>query len=298
MKLRRTIAVALAAITLTAGLHFGAVDALAFTIPVPTPAGANVRRNDKAEIDYSHARYGYVMVRFLGSSAPGVRVIITGPSNVQYQYRLNTEGRWEVFPFSDGSGSYTIGVFEQVSGNRFAMANNHTVNVALVDEFAPFLRPNQFVNFNRNSRAVAKASELVSGSGSVIESVSRIYNFVIENIEYDFDLAANVTSGYVPDVDRVLQRGMGICFDYAALMTAMLRSQGIPTKLVIGYAGDVFHAWISVHSEETGWVNNIIWFDGSDWRIMDPTFASTGGQSEEVMRLIGTGANHNPTHFH
>ena len=71
----------------------------------------------------------------------------------------------------------------------------------------------------------------------------------------------------------------GICFDYAALMTAMLRTQGIPTKLVVGYAGSVYHAWISTYTEETGWVNNIIYFDGNNWKLMDPTFASSGHET-------------------
>jgi len=296
MKNRRELAIILA-VVMTLSLHLSMVTVDAQVLE-PTASGVNVRRNDKAEIDYSNARYGYVMVRFMERTTSSVRVLITGPSNVQYQYRLNTDGRWEVFPLSDGNGQYSIGVFEQVSGNRFATANSININVALVDEFAPFLRPNQFVNFNRNSRVVSLATELTRGSTSVIDTVSRVYNYVIENIEYDFELARTVTSGYVPDIDRVLQRGKGICFDYAAVMTAMLRSQGIPTKLVIGYAGDVFHAWISVHSPETGWINNIIQFDGRTWQLMDPTFAATANQSAEAMRFIGDGTNHNPTHFH
>jgi len=270
----------------------------AFAIPVPTASGVNVSRNAKAEIDYSNSSDGYVKIRFMERITQQVRVIITGPTGARYQYHLNTDGRWEVFPLSDGNGSYTIGVFEQVTGNRFATANTVTINVRLVDEFAPFLRPNQFVNFNANSRAVARANELVRGSTSVIDTVTRVYSFVVENIEYDFVLAANVRSGYVPDIDAVLASGRGICFDYAALMTAMLRSQGVPTKLVIGYAGDVFHAWISVHSAETGWINNIIHFDGTTWRLMDPTFSSTSNGSANFARFVGDGTNYRPTHFH
>jgi transglutaminase/protease-like cytokinesis protein 3 len=78
----------------------------------------------------------------------------------------------------------------------------------------------------------------------------------------------------------------------------MLRSQGIPTRLVLGYVGDVYHAWISVHTPDTGWINNIIQFDGKDWRLMDPTFAATGNQGNEVMQFIGTGANHKPAFIH
>lgn len=56
---------------------------------------------------------------------------------------------------------------------------------------------------------------------------------------------------------------------------AMLRSQRIPTRLEVGYMGDVYHAWISIYTKETGWVNGIIEFDGKNWELMDPTFASS-----------------------
>ena len=284
------------ALTMVLSISLGTNTVSAF--PVPTAAGTNVVSNDRAEIDYSNASDGYVMVRFLERTTASVRVLITGPSGTQYQYRLATDGNWEVFPFSDGNGQYTVGVFENVSGNRFATVATANVTVRLTDEFAPFLRPNQFVNFNRNSAVVTRAAELVRGSTSVIDSVGRVYNFVVENIEYDFQLAATVTSGYVPNLDEVLRRGKGICFDYAALMTAMLRSQGIPTKLVIGYVGPVFHAWISVYSEETGWINNIIHFDGNTWRLMDPTFTSTANMGGNARDLVGDGSNHRPMFFH
>lgn len=54
-------------------------------------------------------------------------------------------------------------------------------------------------------------------------------------------------------------------------MTAMLRSQDIPTKLVVGYTGNLYHAWINVYLEGQGWVDNIIYFDGTSWKLMDPT---------------------------
>ena len=55
----------------------------------------------------------------------------------------------------------------------------------------------------------------------------------------------------------------------------MLRSQRMPTRLEVGYMGDVYHAWISIYTKETGWVNGIIEFDGKNWELMDPTFASS-----------------------
>lgn len=41
-----------------------------------------------------------------------------------------------------------------------------------------------------------------------------------------------------------------------------------------------------------GWVDNVIYFDGHDWKLMDPTFASSGKQSQEIMQYIGNGSNY------
>ena len=75
-------------------------------------------------------------------------------------------------------------------------------------------------------------------------------------------------------------------------MTAMLRSQNIPTKLVVGYTGSIYHAWVSVYLENIGWVDNVIYFDGHDWKLMDPTFASSGNKSQEIMDYINNAANY------
>lgn len=106
--------------------------------------------------------------------------------------------------------------------------------------------------------------------------MAAVYDFVIQNITYDKQLAATVQSGYLPVLDSVLEKKTGICFDYAALMTGMLRSQGVPCKLVVGYAGTAYHAWISVWSEKDGWIDGVVYFDGTSWQRMDPTFAANG----------------------
>jgi hypothetical protein len=263
-----------------------------FTIPVPAAPGTSVKKNEKALIDYSNGKDGYVMIKFIPDTKKIVKVIIKGPSEAQYQYNLKPGDIYEVFPLSDGNGTYTVGVYEQAEGSKFATVLTASIDVKLNDEFAPFLRPNQYVNYNKDSQTVKKAAELVKDAKTLMAKVTAIYNFVIKNLEYDREKAQNVKSGYLPDVDAVLRAGKGICFDYAAVMAAMLRSQGIPTKLVVGFTGDIYHAWLSVHSSEAGWVNSVIQFDGKSWKLMDPTFASTGSSSAEIMKYIGDGKNY------
>ncbi len=242
---------------------------------------------DVAQIDYSHTEEGYVMIRYTGQTEQRLKVLVKGPTT-KYSYNLPKQ-EWTVFPLSDGSGTYEIGVYENVTGNKYATVLTLDYQVTLLDEFAPFLRPNQYVNFSQDTHAVALGLELTKQLEDPLAKVEAVYDYVVETLEYDYEKAATVKSGYLPDLDQVLADRKGICFDYAALMTAMLRSQQIPCKLVIGYAGSTYHAWISVWTEESGWVDGIIFFDGHQWKRMDPTFASTSAQSDEIMEFIRSG---------
>lgn len=121
-------------------------------------------------------------------------------------------------------------------------------------EFLPFLYPNQYVNFTPDSASSKLALSIISEDASDVDALQAVYNYVVQNLTYDYDLADTVDSGYIPDVDSTLKSGKGICFDYAALTTAMLRARDIPCKLQIGYAGTVKHAgsaFISV--KRLGW---------------------------------------------
>ncbi len=124
-----------------------------------------------------------------------------------------------------------------------------------------------------------------------MEVIGAVYEYVITNIDYDYDKAETVESGYLPNVDKILAQKSGICFDYAAVMAAILRSQRIPTRLEIGYAGDAYHAWVSTYIKDIGWINGIIEFDGKDWTLMDPTFAANSSESD-LKEFIGDGSNY------
>ena len=266
------------------------VPAAGTTIPVAVASGTKVKKVSKAVIDYSNTKDGYVMVKFTGQTTKNLKAQVKGPTTT-YTYNV-TPGVWEVFPVSDGNGKYRVAVFENVSGTRYASVTYVDFNVTLKDEFAPFLLANQYVNYTADSAIVAKAKELVKPEMKLLDKVGTVYNFVVGNLTYDYQKAATVKSGYLPVLDSVLAEKKGICFDYAALMTGMLRSQGVPCKLVIGYAGTAYHAWISVWSEDTGWVDGAIMFDGRTWHRMDPTFASSGKKSESIMKYIGDGKNY------
>ena len=253
---------------------------------LPKATGELVKSNEKAVIDYSNTSDGYVMINFTASTTKRLKVKITGPSSVDYTYNL-TAGKMTTFPLSDGNGSYTIKVYENTTGNKYAAVLSLSTSVVLNDEFAPFLRPNQYVNYTASTKAVAKAKELCANAPTALDKVGVIYDYVVKNYTYDKEKAATVQSGYLPDLDQVLATKKGICFDYAALMAGMLRSQNIACKLIVGYADTAYHAWISVWTPDKGWIDGAIFFDGIKWQLMDPTYASSSG-SEIINKVTYT----------
>ena len=256
----------------------------------PEASGTAVEENDQAIIDYSNIEDGYAMVQFKADTEKRLKVQVKGPTTT-YKYDISV-GSWETFPLSDGNGTYQIAVYENVEGSKYAAVLSVTTEVELEDEFAPFIRPNQYVDYGNATETIKMAAKLTQGKETELEKVQAVYEYVVNNITYDAELAATVKSGYLPVLDKVLETKKGICFDYAALMTGMLRSQSVPCKLVVGYAGEVYHAWISVYSEKDGWIDSAIYFDGTSWKRMDPTFAASSNRSEAIMEYIGDGTNY------
>jgi hypothetical protein len=265
-------------------------------VRMPEASGTRIEQNDWARVDLSHTDLGYAMVKYMGTPRK-IRMQITHENDAPYTYDLATDGKFETFPLSGGNGKYTLNIYRNIAGDEYLYIFGTAFTATITDPLSPFLYPNQYVDFTPDSDAVALAQTLSFGVTDDLEVVTRIYAYVISNVTYDYDKLKTITSGYLPDNDATLKTKKGICFDFASLMTAMLRSQRIPTKLIIGYAGTEYHAWISVYTKETGWVEGIIRFDGTAWVRMDPTFASKN-KSKTMADYIGDPKNYNALLFY
>ena len=247
------------------------------TVLTPQKPGTKIIGDDECCIDISNISEGYMYVSYSGDN-DDIKLRMSVSDANEYTYSIPIGDT--VIPFSEGSGTYKIVVYEGIGDGAYAALFDESIDVELSNEFGPFLYPNQYVWFTDTTQAVSLAKELAAGKSCDLEVLSSVYDYVVHNISYDHEEAETVSKGYLPDVDEVLSTRKGICFDYAALMTCMLRSQGIPSKLVIGYAGDEYHAWINAYVPDIGWIDEIIKFDGENWSLMDPTFASNSSASE------------------
>ena len=265
------------------------------TVLTPEAPGEIVTGNDYATLDSSRTQEGYIQVRYSGE-APRAKLQLMDPEGTLYIYTL-LPGGFETLPLTGGDGIYSVTVLENAFDNVYAVAYTGELEASQVDEFKPYLYPNQYVWYTEDSKVYALGAELSAKSRDDLHYVENVYAYVVENVEYDYDLAASIPVDYLPDVDRTLETGKGVCLDYAALMTALLRSQGIPAKLVVGWSGTQYHAWISVYLAETGWVDGVIFFDGINWSRFDPTLAA-GNRGTSVKDYVNNNSNYREKLFY
>ena len=245
------------------------------------------------KIDLSGVTQGYVAVSVVADNRLKFQVI---KDDVTYTYDIASDGTPSILPLQSGNGTYLFRVMENVQDTKYALLYSCEAQVELEDDFQPFIRPNDYAAYKEDSACVQKAAELAGPCEDALSVVTAVYDYITANIVYDQEKAATVQSGYLPVPDETLQTGKGICFDYASLAASMLRSQGIPCKVIFGYVSpdDLYHAWNMFYTEETGWVTVDYQVSGDDWNRLDLTFAANGADSE----FIGNGSNYSDLYFY
>ena len=287
MKKKMIPLVALAALFLAAALF----------LPPPGRDASTPRQilaGTRGELDELHLKEGTVDVRYTGPAGTKLKVQIIYEGGEPYNYDLNSEGDWETYPLTQGDGAYTVSLLEHKAEDRYTVTYTWTLALALDHPMAPFLRPSQIVNYSDTSKAVILAETLTQNAETDGEKAELLFDYVVDHISYDYEKAASAQPGYLPDVDATLEGGKGICFDYAALLCAMLRSQGIPCRLITGYAdgGTLYHAWVEVWGESPTAVDGAIPVTANAWSRLDPTFVSGNGRSGAVLDYVADDGNY------
>jgi hypothetical protein len=127
-----------------------------------------------------------------------------------------------------------------------------------------YLKPRDLIQSNSN-KIQFLAKKLLKGVTNQVQAVSLILNFVVDHIRYRVN-----PSKY--DALYTLKSGIGNCQNYAHLSSALLRSGGIPVRIVTGITakkgweartgttswniklGQGRHAWLEVYYPNFGWV--------------------------------------------
>lgn len=210
-------------------------------------------------INSMNAEDGIVTVAYAGMTAK-TKVMVEKDST-RYFYDLKNEE--DSFPLQLGDGRYTVAVLENTSGTSYKVLTEKSFNADITEDNSVYLNSVQPILWTEDMQAIKLAASLTEGIEGDSAKAQAIFDYIVSNISYDYDKISRLSSDYTPDIDTIISDGKGICYDYAVLYAAMLRSQEIPAKLVKGYRSDLnaYHAW------------NEVYLDGS-WRVIDTTYSA------------------------
>lgn len=213
----------------------------------------------KPGIDAQQLSYGVINASFNSGKTLKLAVEKNG---TKIYYSLDNKGNIEAFPLQLGNGNYKITIFENISGTKYKSVSSKNVTLNMDDTNQVFLNSVQNVNWNDSMNAIKKAQELTQGLVTENEKISAIYNYIVNNLKYDYKKLSTLASTYVPSIESTFQSNTGICYDYSSLFASMLRSVGIPAKLVKGYTKNVvgYHAWNEIYDSDT-----------DQWLVVDST---------------------------
>ncbi len=227
---------------------------LVVTLLSSTVAFASTSTIDKSQLDS-----GLVSINYTPKKDVVTKIMIS-KGNIKYTYDLKSNNN---LPLQLGDGKYIVSILENVEGNTYRQVEKEEINLKLSNSNEVFLQSIQIINWNENMESIKKAKELTKNAKNDNEKVVAIYNHIVNNINYDYDKAKNVKTGYIPSIDNTLKELKGICYDYSALFAAMLRSVDVPAKLVMGTKNDIdsYHAWNQVYLKDT-----------NEWVTIDTTY--------------------------
>ncbi len=127
---------------------------------------------------------------------------------------------------------------------------------------------------------IAELARQVMGEGDPAERVRRLESHLIQS--YDYTLNFQGRSNDNPIEDFLFRYRSGQCEYFASSMVLLLRSQGVPARLVTGFLGGEYNPFegyfIVRDSNAHAWVE--AWVPGEGWRIFDPT--PPAGRPSEV----------------
>ncbi len=136
---------------------------------------------------------------------------------------------------------------------------------------------------------IAALAEEVMGEGDIRERVKRLESY-LRGADFTYTLDVGNLTGEAPIERFLFETRRGYCEYFATSMILMLRSQGIPARLVAGFLGSeknpIEEYYIVREENAHAWVEADL--PGSGWVVLDPTPGVLGeaGESAGVMSFL------------
>lgn len=212
-------------------------------------------------------------VRISGSTdKKRIKLLVTGgDKQVWYDVKLNN-GEFDEEIWFDKQGKYTIKVMVNEYDRKYSYGPGFTVeNTEESDEYliqAKHIESNDVV-------IIETAREITKACSSDLEKARAIYDWVTNNIRFDYDKLEKHKRGQYDNkygALNTIRTRKGVCYDYATLAAALSRSLGLRAKVAEGdlNKGPLkgLHAWNEIYIKELG-----------SWIRIDTTLGATTGEN-------------------
>lgn len=130
--------------------------------------------------------------------------------------------------------------------------------------FAKYLQPNKNVVIDDDVKKLA--NEIVGSETNPVLAARKLYDWVLDNVEYWVKDPKNKKASPVGSTTYCLTFRTGNCTDFESLWASLARAKGIPTQIVYGSflkpdlrAQDLdqsYHCWAEFYASGIGWIHH------------------------------------------
>ncbi|MBL7002996.1 MAG: DUF3488 domain-containing transglutaminase family protein [Gammaproteobacteria bacterium] len=165
---------------------------------------------------------------------------------------------------------------------KYTLKSYTQVAYGLDDSFEYLMFNTEFPE-GLNKKTIALGQQLKSQYGTSIEIVNHVLNMFRAD-EYFYTLNPPLLGKNSVD-DFLFDSKKGFCEHYASSFALLMRTAGIPTRIVTGYQGGEFNQagqyLIVRQSDAHAWTE--VWLDDIGWKRVDPTAAVSPDRIEHSL---------------
>ena len=248
--------------------QYGEIETVTKSIKSPSkPDTKNTKMdNGYGTVDWSTAANGYITFTAKGQT----RVfILQGPDDTQALFDVN-KGDMIKIALVDGTGKYQYAIANITNGGKsYRVQYKNSFTVKSIDaELAPYLVSTPYGDYENAPNATAKAKELWDSKKTQLENIEAIAEWV-GDLKYDKALKQGTVGVYIAP-DSVIENGGGVCNEMTKLLSAMLRSQGVPAYVQTGHnARGNNHGWVMAWVELSTSVKDGVTSSKGAWVLIE-----------------------------
>jgi len=217
---------------------------------------------------------------------PSIRIVVVLPRSVEGKQRIleikysigptrifyENENRYAEFILTRPGELTTLRIDIEAELYRYDLGTARSGKKTSHDgeaDIDDFLKDEKYLE--KDDGIIERISESLDGETDV-DKVRAIYDYVIENMEYEIMGNDNLGAVYAAENKK------GDCTEYSDLFVALCRAKGIPARVITGYTvrfDEVSpkHHWAEVYLEGYGWVPfDPSWGDTGDKLIRNRAF--------------------------